>query len=245
MALRFKSLIGWVVIAGLAYGLGAVTVYKRWFPYAQLREWKDRVVEQPAEKPRASLFRQFSPDVDVVMVGDSITQGGIWAEMFEGVSIANRGVGGDTAADILARMDTILSTKPQVAFIMVGVNDVYRDWPADEVFANYVKVVDALDQAGVEVVIQSTVECSQSVCGSKLAVLRELNQKLVAFAAERGLTYVDLNASLSDQSGLKAGYTYDGIHLNGDGYREWVGALAKTMDEKVSALGSEGQVPLN
>jgi lysophospholipase L1-like esterase len=229
-------LISWAVVAGLAYGMGAVTVHKRWFPYAQLREWKSRTADLPAEKPRASLFKYFSPDVEVVMVGDSLTQGGIWAEMFSGVVIANRGVGGDTAADILARVDTILSTKPELAFLMVGVNDAYLGWSSDEVFANYLMAVDALQQAGVEVVIQSTIECSSKVCGAKLDTIRGLNKKLVALAAERGLDYIDLNGSLAGESGLRPQYTYDGIHLNGGGYRQWVDALSGTMKEKVSML---------
>jgi lysophospholipase L1-like esterase len=229
-------LIGWAAIAGIAYVLGAVTVHKRWFPYPQFRDWKDRTVARPAEKPRASLFRFFSPDAEVVMVGDSITQGGIWAEMFPGVTIANRGVGGDTTVDVLARMDTILSTKPEVAFVMIGVNDAARGRSPEEIFASYAKVVDALQGARVEVVIQSTIECSAESCGSKREVLRELNRKLVALAAARGMDYIDLNGALSDEAGLKSAYTYDGTHLTGAGYRQWADALSETMERKVAGL---------
>lgn len=168
------------------------------------------------------------------MVGDSITQSGTWNEMFPDVRIANRGVGGDTARDIFARIDTVLSTKPEVAFVMVGVNDAALGEAPNEIFVNYVALVDALQRAGVDVVIQSTIECSSKLCGAKLEVLRALNNKLAALAAERGIDYINLNASLADDSGLKPGYTYDGTHLNGAGYQQWVDRISATMNEKVS-----------
>lgn len=233
--LRVRSLIGFVALAVLAYAAGAITVHNRWFPYAQLQELRSAAAP-PAEKPRSSLFRYFAPDVEVVMVGDSLTQGGIWAEMFPSVAIANRGVGGDTTLDVLARLDTILSTEPEVAFVMIGVNDAARGLAPDEIFANYAKVVDALQVAGVEVAIQSTIECSATSCGATQNVLRELNRKLAALAAERGMDYVDINSALADESGLKPAYTYDGTHLNGAGYRQWVDALSETMARKVTML---------
>jgi lysophospholipase L1-like esterase len=238
---RFRSLIGLAVIAGLAYGFGAVTAHKRWFPYAQLRDWKARTAERPAENPRVSLFRNFSPDVEVVMIGDSITQGGIWSEMFPGVAIANRGVGGDTTADVLARLDTVLSTKPELAFLMIGVNDASRGRSPEEIFASYTKIVDALQGAGVEVAIQSTIECSATSCGATLNVLRALNRRLAALSAERGVDYIDLAVSLSDESGLRSEFSYDGTHLNGAGYRQWADALSEPMAKKVSALRARAQ----
>jgi lysophospholipase L1-like esterase len=238
---RTRRLICLAAVAALAYAAGALTVHNRWFPYAQLREWRDRTVERPAEKPRVSLFRYFAPDVEVAMVGDSLTQGGIWSEMFPGVGIANRGVGGNTTVDILARVDTILSTRPEVAFVMVGVNDAARGRSADEIFASYVRIVDALQGGGVEVVIQSTIECSAKSCGATLKVLRELNRMLAAMAAERGIDYVDINSALADESGLKSAYTYDGTHLNGAGYRQWVDALSEAMARKVSRLRAREQ----
>ncbi len=224
------------MVAGLAYVIGATTVHKRWFPYAQLKDWKDSVMGPSVEKPRASLFGYFSPDVEVVMVGDSLTQGVIWAEAFNGIAIANRGVGGDTATDIVARMDSILSTRPEVAFIMVGLNDVNLGLSTDEVLDDYTKIVDALQRAGVEVIVQSTIECSADLCGSTLEGIRELNGKLVVLADNRKLVYVDLNRALADEGGLKPAYTYDGIHLTGEGYQAWVDVLSNTMREKVAKL---------
>jgi lysophospholipase L1-like esterase len=187
------------------------------------------------------LFRNFSPDVEVVMIGDSITQGGIWSEMFPGVAIANRGVGGDTTVDVLARLDTVLSTKPEVAFLMIGVNDAARGRSPEEIFASYVQIVDALQGAGVEVAIQSTIECRSSTCGSKLEVLRGLNARLGALATARGMDYIDLNGVLADGAGLKPAYTHDGTHLNGAGYRQWVDALSETMARKVATLRARAQ----
>ena len=52
--------------------------------------------------------------------------------------------------------------------------------------------------------------------------VERLNEALRAVAAERGLTYVDLYpAFLAEDGSLRDELTFDELHLNGDGYREW------------------------
>ena len=88
------------------YGI-AVDRY-RIFPFEQIRYVKNIIlpISTPYEKPRATLFDYFSPQVDVVMIGDSNTQNAIWSEIFPNTKIANRGLGGDTTEGILKRMES-------------------------------------------------------------------------------------------------------------------------------------------
>ncbi len=79
------------------------------------------------------------------MIGDSLTEQGLWSEMFPEHTIANRGVGSDTTADVLARMDTILATKPERAFIMLGVNDLALGKPYMD---NYNRIISELRGGG-------------------------------------------------------------------------------------------------
>jgi len=162
---------------------------------------------------------------DVVMVGDSITAGGRWARHFPDVRIANRGVKGDTAQKILSRIDGILAVQPKRALLMFGINDIYNGVPVERILRRYQRVVRLLRVKDIEVVIQSTLECSHAICGAKLDRVHELNSGLRALAASRGLRFVDINQALSDRAGLKPAYSRDGVHLNGAGYARWYAVL--------------------
>jgi len=156
------------------------------------------------------------------MIGDSLTAAAPWNEIFPKVQIANRGMDGDTTHDILSRMDTILSVSPKKALIMVGINDIHRGASLDSVFQNYREIVKRLQQAGVIVIIQSTLECSKDVCGDRVNQVRDLNKQLEDFAKGNNIVFLDINADLSNPSdGLLSKFTYDGIHLLASGYVKW------------------------
>jgi lysophospholipase L1-like esterase len=156
------------------------------------------------------------------MVGDSLTADAPWNEIFSKVQIANRGIGGDTTDNILSRMDTILSVSPKRALIMVGINDIGRSASLGSVFQNYREIVKRLQQAGVTVIIQSTLECSKDVCGDQVYQVRDLNKQLEDFAKRNNIVFLDINADLSSPSdGLLSKYSYDGFHLLAGGYVKW------------------------
>jgi len=179
------------------------------------------IPDQTDPPPRPGAAPVPVRQADIVMVGDSITAGGRWAAHFPGVRIANRGVSGDTSLNILARMDGILATKPKRALLMFGINDIYNGVPVGRIVQRYERIVTILTARGIEVVIQSTLECSGSACGKKLAHVHALNARLQGLAASRGLRFVDINVALSDRGGLKSTYSRDGVHLNGAGYARW------------------------
>jgi len=175
---------------------------------------------------RASFFDAFRTTASVVMLGDSLTDGAEWREMFPDVAIVNRGIDGDTTGGILERMDGIVSLHAGKAFVMIGINDFTETGSSVEaVFRNYRKIVAALKQSGAKVFVQSTLMCNerkalQKACGAANAKVRRLNQRLAALAPEE-FTFIDINRKLSGAEGLRSELTYDGIHLNGNGYLLW------------------------
>jgi hypothetical protein len=69
------------------YFLGGITVYKQPFPFDQIREIKNKLVGGSlpvagVPKPRNELFETFIPKVDYVVIGDSLTEGALWNEIF-------------------------------------------------------------------------------------------------------------------------------------------------------------------
>ncbi|GAB3391344.1 SGNH/GDSL hydrolase family protein [Azotobacter armeniacus] len=210
-----------VAIAG--YFWGGLTVYKQIFPYEQMKLAINQVLVKTGEaRPRNTLFQVFSPQADVVMIGDSITEAAPWDEIFPQIKIANRGIGGDRADDILKRMEPIFAVSPKKAFLMVGINDIYAGLSVAAIFENYTNIVSQLQGKRIKVYIQSTIECSESRCGNRLYKVRELNDKLKAFAAKNDITFININSGLStERGGLLPQYTYDGMHLLGSGYLKW------------------------
>ncbi len=47
------------------------------------------------------------PDVDVLLIGDSITAGALWCEWLPGLSTANRGIPADRTEHVLDRLDSL------------------------------------------------------------------------------------------------------------------------------------------
>jgi lysophospholipase L1-like esterase len=174
---------------------------------------------------KKSFFDAFHAPAAVVMVGDSLTDGAEWSEMFPDAGIANRGIDGDTTAGVLERIDAILALHPAKAFVMIGINDLMRGSSVDAVARRYGKIVAALRGGGAEVFIQSTLLCNAAKatwapCAAANEKVKQLNLRLAALASDT-LTFIDLNRKLADAAGLKSELTYDGVHLNGSGYRLW------------------------
>jgi len=61
---------------------------------------------------KKSFFETFGSRAAVVMIGDSLTDGAEWGEMFPGTAVVNRGVDGDTTAGVLRRMEAIALPTP-------------------------------------------------------------------------------------------------------------------------------------
>ena len=168
------------------------------------------------------------------MVGDSLTDGAEWREIFADQDIVNRGIDGDTTDGVLARIDNILDIKPKRVFVMIGINDFAEaGHSVDDVFANYSAIVSRLAQRGVKVFVQSTLPCNEAKGAWKSCVglnpkISQLNARLAGLAFAN-VTFIDLVPVLTAKGGLKNELTYDGVHLNGEGYRQWRNAIAPYM----------------
>ena len=103
------------IFFSFSYGL-AVGAYKI-FPYKQILAFTELVLYDRNEtnernrEYRIKIYEKFSPPVDSVFIGDSITEYGEWNDFFSSKNLSNRGVAGDTTEDILRRLDSIISTK--------------------------------------------------------------------------------------------------------------------------------------
>ncbi len=167
-------------------------------------------------------------NIDIVMLGDSITQAGPWNSLFPNAQILNRGVSGYSTYDILREINTTVEIRPRKVFLMIGINDLLRGASVEETFDRYRIIVDTLQKAGIKVYMQATIECARAQCGAIVDQVRSLNEKLKRVAQMRGLTWIDLNSGLTSQTqGLLERYTTDGLHLTVPAYKYWAEQIGK------------------
>ena len=172
---------------------------------------------------KKSFFHEHLKDVNVVMLGDSITDTAEWELLFPSVLLADQGINGDTTAGMLNRLDLVLNTNASKVFIMAGINDLFNGINVDNIFANYEKIVEHLVSKNIDVYIQSTLllgEGNENININNKVL--KLNSMLEKYAdSNNSITFINLNSKLSDGKFLIAEYTSDQKTLNGKGYAVW------------------------
>lgn len=175
-----------------------------------------------------SLYSHAQSAVDVVFMGDSITQ--FWQnaqpELFAS-GVVNRGISGQTTRQMRLRFQReVLDVKPRVLHLMAGTNDIAQnEGPValEQTFRNIQTMAEQARLRGIRVVIGSTLPASQfswrpSITGAA-AKIQQLNTWLKKYCAESGALYADYYAVVDNgQGGMKKELAPDGVHPNGQGY---------------------------
>lgn len=179
---------------------------------------------------RATHFRNLPHTRgDVIFLGNSISDGGEWSELFANSRLKNRGISGDISAGVMHRIGEVAARKPEKVFLLIGTNDLARGIAPDSLLKNMFWLVTYLTEKSpaTKLYVQSILPVNEAFRmfnghNSKGKIIKGVNAELQAKAQEYGYTYLDLHIPFSDATGrLSARYTNDGLHLNGDGYTLW------------------------
>ncbi len=93
-------------------------------------------------------------DSKVVFLGDSITQ--YWSSYadFEAEGWINKGISGQTSAQIAARFQTdVIALHPQAVHILAGTNDLTAQWVPQQTWDAYTQMLTAAHEAGIHVLM--------------------------------------------------------------------------------------------
>lgn len=185
---------------------------------------------------RTAYFRQLPVTKGAVIFwGDSITQWGDWAEFTGFLKVLNRGIAGDNSYGLRARTDEITRHLPSSLFILIGTNDLNLKIPVANIIENYKKLIDQvrIGSPATKIFVQSVLPINNDLIGRQYytptnKAISALNTELKKMAADKGVNFVDVYPVLLDkQAQLDAKYTYDGLHLSGQGYLKWVEYLTE------------------
>jgi lysophospholipase L1-like esterase len=179
---------------------------------------------------KLSMFEQMpTPKNCIVWLGDSITDGGEWSELFPNYNTMNRGISSDNTFGILYRLREVIRRKPKKIFILIGINDIARNIPDEVILRNYRKIIDSLQlqTPATKIYVQSILPTNNKYTQfknhqNKTEHIHYINRALKKLCEERNIYYVNLyDAFLDTEQKLNPLYTNDGLHLTGEGYRRW------------------------
>ncbi|MFA9238537.1 MAG: GDSL-type esterase/lipase family protein [Candidatus Paceibacteria bacterium] len=185
-----------------------------------LQAWT--IQDDPYYKHKKSQFEVLSMNekFTTMMLGDSITDEGLWDELLNNDTIQNRGISGDTTDGVLERLNPMGKNIEKV-FIMIGVNDIMRGKSVDEIYSNYLKIIQFFKEKKIKIHIQSTLYIGESRKADFNPKVEELNKRLEKYASENKITFINLNPIFAPNKVLKKEFTFDDLHLNGSAYKLW------------------------
>ena len=170
---------------------------------------------------------------DIIFLGNSITaEGKDWSSRLDNSIIRNRGIGGDTTDGVLARLGEIIDSNPTAVFLLIGINDLYNNTiekPSESYIAdNIINIAKKIksNSSNTKVYIQTLLPISKKKSYKYYDLynqsIKRIN-KIIIENQQKGLySVIDLHSLFVDNKGqLRSDLTYDGLHLNEQGYLVW------------------------
>jgi lysophospholipase L1-like esterase len=180
----------------------------------------------------------------IVFIGNSITQcwGDSAPEFFAGRPYINRGISGQTTPQMLVRFrQDVVSLKPAVVVILGGTNDIAGNTgpsTLEMIEDNIASMTEIAKANGIKVVLSSVLPVYDYKWKPGLQPAEKivtLNKWIKAYAESNGCIYLDYFTPLADErKGMKAEYSYDGVHPTKAGYQVMAPLSEKAIAEALS-----------
>ena len=180
-------------------------------------------------------------NVDLIFIGDSITEGWeaagrkAWDEHFAKLNAVNLGIGGDRTQNVLWRLDNgnIDGITPKAAVLMIGTNNAEEN-TAEEIGEGITAIVEKLREKLPDTKILVLAIFPR---GEKPDALREKLAKASAIASKtadsKSVFYMDIGPKFLEPDGtLSREIMPDLVHLNANSYEIW----AREVEPKVKEL---------
>jgi lysophospholipase L1-like esterase len=193
-------------------------------------------------------------NVDLVFVGDSITQGWegkgkeVWKKFYDKRNAANLGISGDQTQHVLWRLDNgnIEGISPKLAIIMIGTNNAGAKQKTEDIAAGVKAIVEKLREKLPQTkllllaIFPRGADDSDPKREDKMKfndTNSKVNEMISKLADDKMIFYMDINDKFLDsEHKLTKEIMPDFLHPNAKGYTIWAEAIEpmviKLMDEK-------------
>ena len=219
--------------------------------------------ENPAAKPenrdnaRHKLFLERAKTagpVDVLFIGDSITQGwegngkAAWEKTFTQFKPFNLGIGGDRTQHVIWRLTEgkeIDTLSPKLAVIMIGTNNVGgggANVNPQHIAGGIKKIIEILQEKkpGIKVLLLAVFprgagvkkEATEAKASELQPKIKEINEIIAKFDNGKDVKYLDIGGKFLDANGsLSRKIMPDLLHLSPEGYRIWAEAIEQPIKD--------------
>ena len=193
-----------------------------------------------------AVVREHAGAVDLVFVGDSITQGwegagkSVWVEHYGERRAVNLGISGDRTEHVLWRLDhgNLDGIAPKVAVVMIGTNNFgHGTNDAAEILAGVRAVVARIRAASptTKVLLLDIFPRGETFNPMRGGIL-QVNQALQRLHDGNDVVCLQIgHRFIEDDGTIQKSVMPDFLHLTEDGYRRWAAAIEPTL---VQMLGS-------
>ena len=150
-------------------------------------------------------------------------------------NVKNRGISGDVTDGVLLRLGELIKYGPKSIFIMIGVNDLFnlyyrKEIPSpDYVIKNLLKITTLLHEKlpNTKLYLQTLLPTARGFINQSIDVV---NASIKVHQSDGTYTLIDLNPHFTADDGLiNTSLTYDGTHLNSQGYLLWSELIMKYL----------------
>lgn len=134
----------------------------------------------------------------------------------------NQAISGDTTRGVLQRLGDFAETRPDVVYVMAGVNDLKAGAADAEILGNLQQIVQRLRQTHpqAKIVLQSILPTRVPNIPNQRIV--QINRQLATIARRHNAVFLNLHRQFTALDGaMQPAYTTDGVHLNDRGYATW------------------------
>ena len=184
-------------------------------------------------------------NVDLVFIGDSITQGWegrgkeIWQEYYDDRKTINLGIGGDRTEHVIWRLThgNLANITPKVAVLSIGTNNTGHFMQNPQQIAEGVKrILDILEERTpqTKVLMLGIFPRGKTQFDEKRLNNIAVNQTIRRFADGRRVHYTDIgDVFLESDGSIQESIMPDALHLSKEGYKRW----ARTIEPLLKHLG--------
>ncbi|MBK1988115.1 G-D-S-L family lipolytic protein [Sphaerospermopsis aphanizomenoides BCCUSP55] len=161
-----------------------------------------------------------------ILVGDSLSMWFPKEKLPSGKLWLNQGISGDRSEGVLRRLSAFSITRPEVIYLMIGINDLLNGASDQTILVNHRRIISSLRQTHPksQIMVQSILPVNRAQISNRR--IRYLNSKIAVIAKQEGAYYLNIHNWFTDLDGnLRSDLTTDGLHLSPQGYDVWRFAL--------------------
>jgi len=230
-----KAILAGILLAALSLQESSTepAARKKEYPWMSTARWN--------QMHEANLARVKKGNVDLLFVGDSITEGwgnnAVWQKNYAPLNAVNLGIGGDTTENVLWRLENgeVEGITPKVAVLLIGTNNFGLEGHApDAVTKGVAAVVQTLRKKlpATKILLLAIFPRDEKPNTDMRKKIKSVNEQIVKLDDRKNVRFLDLGAKLSNPDGsLSKEVMPDFLHLSEKGYQIWADAMAPLLKE--------------